>query len=248
MQHRPSPSSDASFAASGKLANGNSLGHLIGRVLRMIHSAKLKPHDQLPSENELAREFAVARSSVREALKALEALGVVETAAGKRARVGRMHGGVMSLLVHHSVQTMQVSIPQTLDLRRTLEMRTARIAALCRSDEDLACLTALCDTLHTSADDLQVRMRADIDFHLTIARASGNPLYEMMIESFVLVMQKTIPVGWAARTTQAARMEVLTIHADIVSAIRQQDPVAAEQAMARHFDNTLQMLALAGIA
>ncbi len=77
MQHRPSPSSDASFAASGKLANGNSLGHLIGRVLRMIHSAKLKPHDQLPSENELAREFAVARSSVREVLLtgALESLG-----------------------------------------------------------------------------------------------------------------------------------------------------------------------------
>jgi DNA-binding FadR family transcriptional regulator len=221
---------------------------VLANVIRRIHEGKLRPSDQLPGENELAREFNVARSSIREAFKALESLGILETAVGKRARVGKLNGEVMAVLMNNAVETMQVSVQQTLDLRRTLEMRTARIAALRRSAADLADIEAAAKEMRQVSGNLDLMASADIRFHVAIARATGNPLYSVLIESFEVVMHKTCPIGWNSRSTAAQRASVFDMHDAIAGAIRQQDATAAEIAMAMHFDNTVQALISAGVA
>ena len=228
--------------------NASGLNDMVSHVMRRIHDGKLRPTDQMPSENEFAKEFNVARGSVREAFKALEALGILETAVGKRARVGRLNGEVMAMLVNNAVETMQVSVQQTLDLRRTLEMRTARIAALRRSDQSLVKIANAAKRMRIARGDLVNQTAADIDFHVAIAEATGNPLYTMLIESFQLVMQKTCPIGWNSRPNESMRDAIFNMHDAIVDAIRNQDANAAEQAMALHFDNTVQSLISAGVA
>jgi GntR family transcriptional regulator, transcriptional repressor for pyruvate dehydrogenase complex len=226
----------------------SSLDSMVSNVIRRIHEGKFRPSDQLPSENEFAKEFNVARGSVREAFKALEALGILETSAGKRAKVGRLNGEVMSLMVNNAVETMQVSVQQTLDLRRTLEIRTARIAALRRSEQSLGKIVNAAKRMRLHRGDSVSQTAADIDFHIAIAEATGNPLYTVMIESFRIVMEKTCPVGWNSRSSEAQRDAIFDMHDAIAEAIRQQDANAAEQAMALHFDNSVQFLIAAGIS
>jgi GntR family transcriptional repressor for pyruvate dehydrogenase complex len=233
---------------SAGFSNGSAgLESVSSHVIRKIHRDHLRPDDQLPSEGEIAKELKVSRGSVREAFKALEALGILETAAGKRARVGRLNGDVMAMLINHAVETMQVSVQQTLDLRRTLEMRTARIAALRRSESELAAIVEAAQRLRTSHGDLMRQASADIDFHVAIAAATGNPLYAVLMQSFEVVMQKTIPIGMNSRATEADRMAVVDMHDAIADAIVRQDANAAERAMALHFDNSVQTLIAAGV-
>jgi GntR family transcriptional regulator, transcriptional repressor for pyruvate dehydrogenase complex len=205
--------------------NATGLNDMVSHVMRRIHDGKLRPADQMPSENEFAKEFNVARGSVREAFKALEALGILETAVGKRARVGRLNGEVMAILVNNAVET-----------------------ALRRSDQSLTKIADAAKRMRIARGDLVIQTAADIDFHVAIAEATGNPLYTMLIESFQLVMQKTCPIGWNSRPNELMRDSIFNMHDAIVDAIRKQDANAAELAMALHFDNTVQSLISAGVA
>lgn len=226
----------------------SSVDSMMSNVIRRIHEGKFRPSDQLPSENEFAKEFNVARGSVREAFKALEALGILETAVGKRARVGRLNGEAMALLVDNAVETMQVSVQQTLDLRRTLEMRTARIAALRRSEQSLEKIVDATKRMRLYRGNNELQTAADIDFHVAIAEATGNPLYTVMIESFRIVMEKTCPIGWNSRSSEEQRDAIFDMHDAISDAINRQDANAAEKAMALHFDSSVQFLISAGIS
>jgi DNA-binding FadR family transcriptional regulator len=126
-------------------------------------------------------------------------------------------------------------------------MRTARIAALRRSESELAAIVEAAQRLRTSHGDLMRQASADIDFHVAIAAATGNPLYAVLMQSFEVVMQKTIPIGMNSRATEADRMAVVDMHDAIADAIVRQDANAAERAMALHFDNSVQTLIAAGV-
>lgn len=190
----------------------------------------------------------LGRGVVREAFKALEALGVLELAPGKRARVGKLKSDVLALVMDYAVVTMQVNVQQTFDLRRTLEMRIARLAALRRSESDLAAIrAAAAAAMRSHGTHSGSPTEDDIDFHVAIAQATQNPLYSVLIEGFRLVIRQTAPISWAARQTDAERLAVHDMHDAIVDAIARQDAAAAEIAMAAHFDNSVQALISAGV-
>lgn len=216
-------------------------------VIALIHQDALLPGASLPSEAAFARRLGVGRGVVREAFKALQALGILELAAGKKARVGRLKSAVLALLMDHAVVTLQVSVQQTLDLRRTLEMRSAQLAALRRSDAELAPIVQAAAAMRKNGTGRNAPTGDDIAFHVAIARAAHNPLYALLIEGFSLVMRKTAPIGWAVRASAAERGAVLDMHDAIASAIARQDAGAAQAAMAEHFDNSVQALIAAGV-
>src|SRR5690606_25924634 len=89
--------------------------------------------------------------------------------------------------------TMQVSVQQTLDLRRTIEMRTARLAALRRSEADLAAIRAAAVAMRGRGTGRESPTEDDIAFHVAIAQASQNPLYALLVEGFRLVIRQTAP-------------------------------------------------------
>ncbi|MCW5220471.1 FadR/GntR family transcriptional regulator [Verminephrobacter aporrectodeae] len=216
-------------------------------VIRRIHADRLLPGAGLPSEGDFAQKLGVGRGVVREAFKALQALGILDLAPGKRARVGRLKSHVLALLMDHAVVTTQVNIQQTLDLRRTLEMRTASLAALRRSDAELASIRQAAQAMRAHGTGRESPTEDDIAFHVAIARATRNPLYALLIEGFCLVIRQTAPISWAVRQSDAQRSAIHDMHDAIADAIERQDAAAAQAAMAVHFDSSVQALVAAGV-
>lgn len=217
-------------------------------ILELIKAEGLRVGDPLPSESALGLRLGVSRVVVREANRALAALGVIEISNGRTARVGAPSPEVLTVLVGHAVQTQHASVQQVLDVRRTLEARTVVLAALRRTPAQAATIVSIAEAMRDAYHDPKALMEQDIAFHSAIAEAAQNPLLTLFMGAFESVTEMTWPVTWRSRATEAARQEVLDFHSDIASAIHDQDCSRAEQAMARHFNDTVLALAAAGIA
>jgi len=207
-------------------------------VREHIRTNSLKVGDMLPSEGSFATELGVSRPVMREAFHALAALKVIDVANGRRARVGAIDGSVMAASIGHAVSTAQVSLADVWDVRRTLELRTAELAARHRSEEQADEILAAAHALAHSRDE-ESRTRADTAFHQTIAMASGNPLFFQIVRSFEQLMHIAIPKAWAGRATTQERQETLDLHQEVAKAIADRDPELARAAMDSHFARSI---------
>ena len=219
-----------------RLDDGGSLVDLaVRRVRDHIRDQDLKVGDTLPGEGQFARELGVSRAVMREAFGALAALRLIDVANGRRARVGAIDGSVMGTSLDHAVATAQVTVAEVWDVRRTLEVRTADLAARHRSDTDAAEIRAAASAMRT-AGDIAAATRSDIAFHQAIARASQNKLFVQIVRSFEPLMTIAVPLAWHTRETDAAREEVLSRHGLIAEAIADRDGARAAALMHAHFD------------
>lgn len=219
----------------------------INDIRFFIKENELGIGDALPSETAISKQFAVSRTVAREALRALAAIGILDVGNGRRARVAEPDADALSLILDHTVYTGQLSIQQTLDLRRTLELRTASLAALRRTDKQARELLEIVEQMLTKLDEPNELMELDIKFHGIIALASGNALYSIIINSFSVITRQTWNIGWNSRGTQENRRENILCHERIAKAIMIQDPVRAEAEISEHFDSAVNVLLKAGI-
>ncbi len=220
---------------------------VVNAVVAHMRDNGLRMGDTLPSESAVAASIGVSRTAVREAFGAMSALRLIDIGAGRRARVGTVDGEVMALPLSHAVGTAQASVPQVWDARRALECRTAELAAIHRSEAEAILIREHAMAMREAGDDLATQSEHDIAFHIAIARATRNPIFLLMIESFSDLMRQTCPVGWAGRRTDAERLAVFDQHDCIATAIASRDPAGAAQAMAAHFDLSLRALSRSGI-
>lgn len=207
-------------------------------VREHIRTNGLKVGDMLPSEGSFAIDVGVSRPVMREAFHTLSALKVIDVGNGRRARVGAIDGSVMAASIDHAVSTAQVSLADVWDVRRTLELRTAELAARNRTDAQADTILAAAHALEVSRDE-HSRTAADTAFHQTIALASGNPLFFQIVRSFEQMMQVAIPKAWAGRTTEQEREETLELHREVAQAIANRDPDLARTAMDSHFARSI---------
>ena len=226
-------------------ANGLSQS-VFAAVTAHIRENDLRTGDTLPSEAAIAASVGVSRTIVREAFGALSALKLIDVGNGRRARVGIIDGSIMALPFGHAVDTAQASVPQVWDARRALERRTAELAAMRRSPAEAEIILGHARAMRAAGDDLTIQVEHDIAFHAAIARASRNPIFVLLIDSFAELMRQTCPVGWRSRRTGQDRTAVFDQHDCIAQAIRAGDPDAAKIAMSAHFDLSLRALANSG--
>ncbi len=193
------------------------------QLIEQIRSGGLAVDDRLPSEAELAKAFGVSRSVIREALNSLNALGLTRSHAGKGTFVAA--NDVTSALL------MGLYRPEDLnEVRRCLEVPVARMTATRRTDDDLARLAGLVSDFETT-DDAQARVQVDSDFHIEIARATGNPLFPKLIGELRQVLQEqALRVSTLPGRADEARAE----HRRIYEAIAAGDGEAAAAAMDAH--------------
>ena len=125
---------DVSVLRPGPEAEGGLVEGAMRAINDRIHRDRQRIGDPIPSEAALAAELGVSRTVVREALRALATLGVIDLGNGRRARVGTIDKHVLGLVLDHAVHTDQATIQQIYDVRRTIEMRTVALAALRRLD------------------------------------------------------------------------------------------------------------------
>jgi len=224
-------------------------GSLVERAMDFVRDHirvhDLKVGDTLPGEGSFAAEMGVSRPVMREAFGALAALRLVDVGNGRKPRVGAIDGSVMAASMGHAVNTAQVSLADVWEVRRTLELRTAELAAANRSDEQARAILAAAHGLAIDDDEV-ARTAADTAFHQTIAAASGNPLFYQIVRSFEELMERAIPRAWQGRATQAERDETLALHREVAEAIAAREPARARIAMERHFANSIGELLKSG--
>jgi GntR family transcriptional repressor for pyruvate dehydrogenase complex len=219
---------------------GGSLVHQAVQAVRThIRAHDMKVGDGLPGEGHFASELGVSRAVIREAFGALAALGVIDVANGRRARVGAIDGSVMAASLDHAVATAQVSVTEVWDVRRTIELRVAALAAERRTDAQAAEILRLARAMRDDAADRPRMTAHDIAFHQQIAAASGNALFAQMMRSYAALMEVAVPKAWQTRTTRAQTENVLDLHNRLAQAIADRNPQAAVAAMDAHFDTAI---------
>ena len=236
------------LAASNATETGESLvSRAMHSINQHIRDEGLRRGQPIPSEQAFALQMGVSRAVVREAFRSLATVGVIEVGNGRRARVGGIDDTVLPIILNHAVLTDQVSIQQIYDVRRAIELRTVALAALRRTPAEAGEILALTERMERDFDTPEKVKESDIAFHETIARASCNPLFALIVSAFRVITEKTWHIGWSSRPTDAERHANVLCHRRIAEAIGRQNAREAEALMAEHFDNSVKALLAAGI-
>lgn len=234
--------------ASEATGSSSLVNQVVRATLELIKAEDLRPGDSLPSENSLAERLGVSRVVVREANRSLSALGIVEIANGRPAKVSVPAYDVLGLLFDHVVHTRHVTVHQVLDVRRAVEMRTVALAAMRRTEEEAEAIGSFASAMRADFDDPVAVMSHDVAFHAAIAASARNPMFTIMVRAFEPVTRSTWPLGWRSRADERERLGMIAVHESIAQAIGHQDVSAAQAAMAAHFDETTKALVTAGLA
>ncbi len=204
------------------------------KILELISSGAWKPGHRLPPERELSESFGVSRTVIREAVKALEARGLLESTTGSGVSVRLADFNMVS----RSLQTyMQLSDQADFEIRlnevrRVLEVELVALAALRATPEQLAQLREIC--LQMRAGDQTAQQMAELDFrlHVTLAEATQNDLFKVLLAPLIDQLRDQITLTWQDFLHPVDL--VLGQHEAIVSAVEKRDPEAARQAMMTH--------------
>lgn len=206
------------------------------QIQEMIDSGAYPPNTRLPGERELAEKFGVSRVVIREAEISLEAHGRVEIKVGSGVYVRAPD----PLLDSSFTSISAFDLTQT---RMLFEAEIAAFAAESISDEQIKSLQSTIDQMKSTPDDPSAADEADREFHMLIAKATGN-------EANVLITQKL----WQVRTQVESIREIhaavcnsnpsvrIQEHADILKALRARDPKAAREAVRKHYSRLIKAL------
>jgi DNA-binding FadR family transcriptional regulator len=212
--------------------------HIIFQIEEAIHSGQLRPGDKLPAERELAETFGVSRASVREALRVLEGFGVVAARVGNGPNSGSTisnTGGIgmtSALRLHAAV--MQIPTRDIVDVRVQLEMHAVRRACTASRADDLARIRQTMEAMvaATSPEEFHA---LDTEFHVALARASGNELLPVMMESLRGAMQRDMLAGYARQGDwEPLRTDLVEQHRGILEAVEVGDEDNAAELVKRH--------------
>jgi DNA-binding FadR family transcriptional regulator len=204
-----------------------------------IRTHQLRVGDTLPGESVFAEQLGVSRAVMREAFGALAALKQIDVANGRRARVGALDGSVLADSLEHAISTAQIGIADVWDVRRTIEMRTAALAAANASSDQITRIVALADAMARDDQPHDATTDDDIAFHLAIAEASGNALFSKIVTSFVPLMRVAVPLAWQTRKSAAEKHDILDRHRQLARAIADRNAEEAERWMGSHFDEAI---------
>lgn len=213
------------------------LDHLTDQILAGV----LQPGDALPSEVDLAKAFQVSKPTVRDALRYLSALGVVDIRQGRPTTVGRLRADTLSQFFRFAVAGNENKFRDVIQLRRALECVAAPLAAERITDEEIGVLRAILANLEANKHDHDQWVFWDARFHLHIAVVSRNVLLPYLMEALLGVMEDTIR---ALHTRRIASDPEKTYqrHVDLTDAIASRDPQRALTLMAEHFDASLMLI------
>ena len=206
---------------------------IVDQIESRIVAGELKIGDQLPSERELADQFAVSRTAVREAIKALRQRGLVEIRPGRGTFItnGTTDSirNSLGMLMKFGGKNGSMNL---VEVREILEPEIAALAATRITDEFI---TAMQDAVKimddTGLDNVDVFVEADLDFHLALAEGTQNPFIPILMDSIIdLLREQRKRTGVTRGGLQRGQIH----HKKILDAVTRRDPQLARQAMHDH--------------
>lgn len=206
---------------------------IIRQIARLVESGELALNERFPSERTLERQWQVSRPVLREAFRALEVQGFIESrpGGGRYLRASWIPDPAQqrrSRLVANRENLLQIW-----DAREGVEAKAVELAALRATPAEIAALERPLKSLASLPPAEAARLDLNRDFHLVIARAARNPLIEEMINSLVARCNE---IGFREMLDVEDFAKLLKIHQPIFDAIVARDSRAARAAMIDHFN------------
>ncbi len=200
-------------------------------LLNLIKEKQLRPGDRLPPERELAAMMNVSRPSLREALRALQIMNIIDNRQGSGTFITSLEP---ERLVEHLDIIFTLNDSTYIELfeaRKILEVGVAEMAATTITDEEIEALEASMERAQEALDDPEAFLEIDLDLHGRILDATGNKI-------LALFMRSISKLGIMSRRRTAEHIDVrrqtVKDHHVIVQALKSRDPAAARQAMLDH--------------
>ena len=211
---------------------------IVQQVEDAILKGQLKPGDQLPAERDLAHSFGVSRTAVREAVKTLREKGLVEAFSGRGTFVtnGTSHSIRQSLDLMIRINPLEGSA-NLAELRLVLEPEIASLAAARIEEQLLSTMREAVEEMDRSLRDPDAYVEADLDFHLALAEAAGNPIILSLLDSIVgLLREQRSRIFNVDGGPERGQFH----HKRILAAVEQGNPEAARAAMRAHLEQVLE--------
>jgi GntR family transcriptional repressor for pyruvate dehydrogenase complex len=227
------------------MQRGESLAIRVARELeRLIVEGGLAVGKRLPSERELADQFAVSRTVIREAIRTLVAKGLldVRTGSGTVVREPTAEAAAESMSRLLATRPDRYDYTRVIEVRRVLEVEIAGLAAHRRTSEDIAALKAILTRAEERLGDPDTFVHTDVAFHEALARATHNDLFVVLLSSIAQAMIAVRQLGLRVPGTPA---RALDYHRRILTCVEAGDVMGARQAMDRHMDEAWQTMSAA---
>jgi len=206
---------------------------IIDKIRDLINLKNLEPGDKLPSERMLSERFGVSRGNIREAIQKLEFYGILKSIPQSGTFVANIGVTAMNGMVNDILNLEEPDFKSLVETRILLELKTARLAALRRTDEDLVQIKKALDAYSDKVLKGEDAVQEDLLFHLAIAKASGNS----SMNTFMLIITPEIITNFekyhVCDDDQAHKG--IKEHSDIYNAIVEQNPKKAKEKMKVHF-------------
>jgi len=204
----------------------------------LINYKNLEPGDKLPSERMLSEKFEVSRNNVREAIQKLEFYGLLKSRPQSGTFVANIGVTALNGMIEDILRLEEPDFKSLVETRILLELKTARLAALRRTDEDLVQIKEAMEAYKTKVLNGEDAVQEDLLFHLAIAKASGNS----SMNRFMLIITPQIITNFEKYHVcdKGLAQEGIKEHQDVFDAILNQNPKLAKEKMKIHFKTLYQ--------
>ena len=206
---------------------------IISKIREHINNKNLEPGDKLPSERMLSEKLEVSRNNVREAIQKLEFYGLLKSIPQSGTFVANIGIVALNGMVDDILALEDPDFKSLVETRILLELKTVRLAALRRTDEDLERIKKAMDDYETKVLNGEDSVQEDLLFHLAIAKAAGNST----LETFMLIITPEIITNFEKYHVCDENQKYLAIddHKAIYEAIEKKDPQLAKLKLKDHF-------------
>jgi len=206
---------------------------IISEIKELINFKNLEPGDKLPSERMLSEKFEVSRGNVREAIQKLEFYGLLKSIPQSGTFVANIGVVAMNGMIDDILRLEDPDFKSLVETRILLELKTARLAALRRTEDDLKNMRTALEAYAQKVLNGEDAVQEDLLFHLAIARASKNAT----MNTFMLMITPEIITNFEKYHVCDKNQPKIGIkeHEEIFDAIKNQKPQLAKQRMKDHF-------------
>ncbi|KMK76482.1 FadR/GntR family transcriptional regulator [Alkalihalobacillus pseudalcaliphilus] len=206
------------------------------QLTAQIKNEQLKPGERLDSVPQLAEKFQVGRSAIREALSALNAIGLIEIKQGEGTFVKEIDHNLAKAALPSVNWMRKEDLKELFEIRKIIETGAAQLAALHRTEEDLLALKQVLNEMAQNLDDGKVGEKADIVFHECVVRATKNKMLQDLLSTVSETMQIAMKEA-REKFLYNDRRRLITLykeHVEIFEAIMEQNAEVAYAKMMNH--------------
>ena len=206
----------------------------VAKQIERLILKKLQPGDKLPSERELAETLGVSRSSIRDAIRSLELIGMVEPRQGAGTIVRELSSQSLVNPLANAIKRKEELIGELLDFRKMLEPQLAARAATRASPDELGEMEEILARQERKLRAGESTIAEDSEFHYAIALASGNSVVLKVLDTLMDLLRDSRE---RSLQQEGRPQKSLAGHRRILAAIKRRDSDAAKAAMRRHIEN-----------